>query len=221
MGAGRRDDRSIPLTIGSYSGVAWTASPKPKSSDIHLVKKWNSIQYVNAEQGKCPTAISYPSGGGSPLWGYNIPVETKAIQWFKLLLLNDEDLDDHVRDATQLQEARQALRVLGKSAMDVITDYLGCLWKHALTAVENGTGPAFVKQSPFRIIITVPAIWKSYMRERMRQAASLAGLLDRDEPGCPHTELDFISEPEAAAIATFADLRNILDIEVRSQWWFY
>ena len=198
----------------SYSGVAWTASPKPKSSDIHLVRSWNSIQYVNGEQGKCPTAISYPGGNGSPLWGYNIPEETKAIKWFKLLLLNDEDLEDHVRTATQLHEARQALEALGKSPMDVIADYLRCLWKHALVAVENGTSPTFVKQSPFRIVITVPAIWKSYVRERMRQAASLAGLLDRHEPGCEHTELDFISEPEAAAIATFADLKGNLDIEV-------
>jgi len=192
----------------TYTGVAWTASPVPRSADIHLVKSWEGVQYVNAERGKCPTVISYPVGDGEILWGYNIPVDVKPIQWFKLLLLDEEDWEDHLQDAVQLHEARQALAKLRKPALAVVADYLRCLWAHVLRAVENGCGPGVVRQSPFRIIITVPAIWKSYTRERMRQAASLAGLLDPRGPDREPSDLDFISEPEAAAIATFADFQG-------------
>jgi len=215
-----RDPIVFGIDFGTtYTGVAWTTSPEPKAADIHLVKNWKSIQYVNAERGKSPTAISYPGPGGlAPAWGYEIPLDVKPIQWFKLLLLDDADLQDHLRDARQLQEARQALTSAGRSAVEVVADYLRCLWAHVLRSVENGTSANFVKNSPFRIVITVPAIWKSYVRERMRQAASLAGLLDPRGPNAEPSDLDFISEPEAAAIATFADMRGGqgLDIKVRS-----
>ncbi|KAH7631214.1 hypothetical protein B0T09DRAFT_357204 [Sordaria sp. MPI-SDFR-AT-0083] len=66
-----------------------------------------------------------------------------------------------------------------------------------------------VKYAQFHIVITLPAIWPSYGREKMRLAAEHAGMLDK-KMGV-ETQLTFISEPEAAAIATLADIEGRFD----------
>lgn len=49
-------------------------------------------------------------------WGYNIPLSASfVLQWFKLLLLNDEDLPAHLRKAEQLTIAREIIRLTGKT----------------------------------------------------------------------------------------------------------
>lgn len=167
---------------------------------------------MNTEREKTPTAISYSSTKQVTSWGYNILTFDESVRWFKLLLLDDADLQEHLKDAPQLISARQRLLEMGKKPIDVIADYLRNLWSHVMADVEKAMTPSFVKSTPFRIIITVPAIWKSYMRERMREAANMAGLLDPRE--CGETELDFVSEPEAAAIATFTSMKGRPDIKV-------
>lgn len=210
--------RAAPFVFGidfgtTYTGVAWSARPgKVRPEDIHLVKNWDSVQYMNTEREKTPTAISYSSTKQVTSWGYNILTFDESVRWFKLLLLDDADLQEHLKDAPQLISARQRLLEMGKKPIDVIADYLRNLWSHVMADVEKAMTPSFVKSTPFRIIITVPAIWKSYMRERMREAANMAGLLDPRE--CGETELDFVSEPEAAAIATFTNMKGRPDIKV-------
>lgn len=52
----------------------------------------------------------------------------------------------------------------------------------------------------FRVVITVPAIWKGYARQAMHKAADQAGILKKRAAG--PTELVFSNEPEAAAMST-------------------
>ncbi|KAK4198998.1 hypothetical protein QBC40DRAFT_282891, partial [Triangularia verruculosa] len=210
--------RTAPFVFGidfgtTYTGVAWAArSGKVRPEDIHLVRNWDSVQYLNAEREKTPTAISYTATKHVSTWGYNIPGGTESIQWFKLLLLDDEDLQEHLKSAPQLANAKKRIKAMGLTPTQVIADYLRNLWSHALADVEKAMTTNFVRSTPFRIVVTVPAIWKSYTRERMREAVNMAGLLvSRD---CGPTELDFVSEPEAAAIATFTTIKGRHDIKV-------
>jgi hypothetical protein len=48
----------------------------------------------------------------------------------------------------------------------------------------------------------------------MREAAKQAGILAKREAG--ETRLTFLAEPEAAALATLADMRDRCDIKVRA-----
>ena len=71
--------------------------------------------------------------------------------------------------------------------------------------VHHYLSESMVLRLPFKVFITIPAIWPEYAKDRMRQAVDSAGILHRDFPSPGKTELHFIYEPEAAALATFSD----------------
>jgi molecular chaperone DnaK (HSP70) len=150
---------------------------------------------------KVPSQILYK--GDQIKWGFNIPPDEKPLQWFKLLLLRDEDMEQEVRDSTYIKEAKEMLRKLNKSAENVIADYLGLLWKHVLKELKKTHGEGAVEGQPFRVVITFPAIWPLYAQSRMRQAAATAGILDQRHGG--ETKLHLCPEPEAAALAVMDD----------------
>ena len=102
---------------------------------------------------------------------------------------------------------------LGKSAIQVIADYLRLLWKHAVDDIVRDRGSSAFRGSLLKVWITVPAIWTETARNRMREAARMAGILDYRTAG--KTTLDLVAEPEAAAIAVLNDMQKRPDIEVR------
>jgi len=162
---------------------------------------------------KVPSKILYK--GDQIRWGFDIPPDEKPLQWFKLLLLRDEDMDEGVRDSTYIKEAKEMLNRLHKSAEDVIADYLGLLWKHVLKELRIDLGEAAVDGQPFRVVITFPAIWPLYAQSRMRQAAATAGILDPRHGG--ETKLSLCPEPEAAALAVMDDFHGH-PVEVRHKF---
>jgi hypothetical protein len=91
-----------------------------------------------------------------------------------------------------------------------VSDYLGLLWRHTLESLVRQRGQAAIDGLPFRIVITVLAIWKPYAEEKMRQTAERAGILDPRIAG--KTNLEFVTEPEAAAMATLQDYRSLMKV---------
>jgi len=187
----------------SYSGAAWAWSGR--SGDHRVVKDWDCLG-ARRTSGKVPTRILYK--GNDIKWGFNIAPEEKPLQWFKLLLLRPEDMkqpymDDKIKDFRFIKEAREELKKLNKTAEVVVADYLRLLWQHILTDMKRDLGEAAVGSQPFRIVMTVPAIWPLYAQSRMRQAATMAGILDHR--ACGETRLDLCAEPEAAALAVMED----------------
>ena len=127
------------------------------------------------------------------------------MQWFKLLLLDDQDLPEDVRNSHQIQRARELLQNAGKTATEAVADYLRFLWEHAISKIRETLGRTVLSGTPFRVVITVPAVWNHKAVRKMRQAALDAGIL---EPRlCSNTTLHFVSEPEAAALATLRDMK--------------
>jgi len=60
-----------------------------------------------------------------------------------------------------------------------------------------------IDNSPFKVVLTVPAIWDHAAQDLTRRAAKKAGIL---VPRLgKNTTLEMISEPEAAALAFFND----------------
>jgi hypothetical protein len=191
-----------------YSGVAWAYSKQP--DDIKIITNWDSTEYANSDKGKAPTKIAYSpvySDGDSPLdltWGYGIN-DTEAIEWFKLLLLDEKDMDKKTRKSPQIKKAQSLLQKAGKSPVQAVADYLRLLWAHAIENIGRDFGEATIEGLPFRVVLTVPAVWTQQAVSRMRQAAKRAGILSHRTVG--ETTLHFVSEPEAAALATFEDLK--------------
>jgi molecular chaperone DnaK (HSP70) len=134
-----------------------------------------------------------------------LPEGKLPLKWFKLLLLDEEDMDEKIRDSTQIKKAKELLAQTGKTAVEVISDYLYFLWNHALENIVRDFSEEGVDGTPFRVVITVPAVWNQKANARMRKAALAAGILDSRLAG--ETILHIVSEPEAAALATFEDMK--------------
>ncbi|PHH86733.1 hypothetical protein CDD83_9820 [Cordyceps sp. RAO-2017] len=198
----------IGIDFGTtYSGVSWA----PAGSYIQTISGWPSGSGPNNDKRKTPSALVYRSEGQPPVWGYRIPYEDVALRWFKLLLLDDEDIPAHVRDSEYLKEARRQLKQNNRHAGEVIADYLRELWKQGLQSIEQSVGKRRVSTSRFELVVTLPAIWPQYARKRMEAAVQSSGLLDYRKQG--PTTLTFISEPEAAALATMEDFEGRVEFK--------
>ncbi|KAF5601485.1 mitochondrial-type heat shock 70 [Fusarium subglutinans] len=192
----------IGLDFGTtYSGIAWAYSREPE--EIELVTSWDSELNRCSDVEKAPTQLLYDNNKGTS-WGYSIPASEDALKWFKLLLLDNEDVPISVSRSSQLRHARELLDKMKKDPVEVIACYLRKLWNHAIDSIQRTVGVELLKKSPFHVVITLPAIWPPYAQQRMKQAAKTSGILDARS--CGETKLRFISEPEAAALATIKDL---------------
>ncbi|KAF1843607.1 uncharacterized protein K460DRAFT_396871 [Cucurbitaria berberidis CBS 394.84] len=190
------DRRHINIGIDfgtTYSGVSWAISGT-HYNDVNTVDNWpNGDHHV-----KVPTEITYDKGVVQ--WGYSIPPDAERLSWFKLLLAENK-LPPKVRESKQLQSTKKLLQKLNKTEVDVTSDYLQRLWLCALEDIRRQI-PNSIDGMPFRIILSVPAKWPKEARDKMHSAAQKAGLLSRQGGGL-ETKLEFVGEPEAAAIAAF------------------
>lgn len=137
-----------------------------------------------------------------------------SLRWFKLLLLEERDVDPQIYECAEFQEARQARDASGKSAVEIVSKYLQLLWGHAIKSIEKSVGHSLLAKCRFNVIITLPAIWPHYAQQRMEQAAEMADILK--ERSCGTTLVRFVSEPEAAALSTLSDQGNKSTVEVKS-----
>ncbi|KAK4188308.1 hypothetical protein QBC35DRAFT_523026 [Podospora australis] len=197
----------------TYSGVAFTWSNKVERMEV--ITSWESELHSNADMEKVPTALAY--GPQRALhWGYAIPFNLEQLRWFKLLLIDEDDLPDSVRNSSKVKEAREYLKKHAKTPVEVVGMYLRHIWNHSIQRVTETVSRNLVNFSKFHIIITLPAIWPAYAQGRMREATSHAGMLSDRIAGA--TELAFLSEPEAAALATLSDMEDRRDIKANDSF---
>lgn len=168
--------------------------------DLNTITDWPGTTKTEA---KVPTRLSYENGRQEPLWGFQVENTEQALQWFKLLLLKEEDMWRDLRESDQLVKARRLLREWGKTAQECIADYLRALWNHTLKMMRKGHAKSLIESLQFHVVITIPAIWKDYARDAMRNAAEKAGICQYRSAG--QTTLDLAPEPEAAGLAALLE----------------
>jgi hypothetical protein len=182
-----------------YSGVGWATKADFKNNQINFITSWPG---TGREEGKVPTELCY-TDDGEACWGYDVPPDKEPFRWFKLLLLNSEDLDPEVRESEFVTRAREMMKDHDHTAVELVADYLRLLWGHIMSTIERALGEIVVEVLRFHVVITVPAIWKGYARQAMVDAVGESGILDDREAG--ETSLIFAPEPEAAAISTLLE----------------
>ncbi|GKT98514.1 chaperone protein [Fusarium langsethiae] len=153
---------------------------------------------------KAPTQLYFAGNNHDVKWGYGIPLDKEPLMWFKLLLLEAPDLPAEVTTSIQLQQARDLQNQTRKEPIAIIASFLRKLWDHSVESIKREIGADSLERSKFHVVITLPAIWPPYAQDRMKQASQQSGILDRRSAGT--TMLRFISEPEAAALATIKDM---------------
>lgn len=182
-----------------------------------MITSWDSAKYHCSDKEKTPSIISYEENG-KILWGYSVSDKKSSIEWSKLCLLEGDDIPNDVSHSTQLQAAQAALKKQKKSVVDVISDYLRQLWKHAIINIRRAIGGQLVDLCRFKVVATIPAIWPIYAQMRMHEAIEKAGILSTRNAG--QTILEFLPEPEAAALATLKGIStyNQANMEVRASY---
>ncbi|KAI1181658.1 actin-like ATPase domain-containing protein [Nemania serpens] len=190
----------------TFSGVSWLiCKPDSPPAQPEIISLWPTSadnRQNNSDGQKVPSKMYFDENGELII----------TIEWFKLLLLNDKDLQSHLQDSAHLNDAKQLLDKIGKTAVQVVGEYLKVMWRHTLNQISNAKGQELINGMPIHVVLTVPAIWTDYARKRMREAAALAGIFEHRVAG--QTILPFISEPEAAAVATIPELENRGDLQV-------
>lgn len=190
------------MTYIRFSGVAWTWSKAGSPDQIEQVHRWevDAGSGRNQEADKVPSKISYNKNGEVSKWGYMVsPKDTYQAQWFKLLL-SEEACE---QGGEWLKETNRLLEELNKKPVDVVADYLRCLWKHAIEVIELSLTKIAVDNMTFRVVLTMPANWDHNARELTRKAAIQAGITQSRSQGA--TVFRMVPEPEAAALAAFRE----------------
>ena len=191
--------------------MSWAYSADP--DQINEVSRWPCHERRGQDEVQIPTLIDL----SSDKWGYLISPECDPVRWFKLLLLNPKDMQDDVKNSQQLDDARTKIQTHMGSGSDtvvhVIARFLGHIWQHALNEIAREID---VDILPLKVAVTIPAIWPTYAREKMRDAAKEAGILAHRPIG--RTNLILVEEPEAAAMCTLFDRRSYPEIDVRNTY---
>ncbi|KAF5005551.1 hypothetical protein FDECE_8012 [Fusarium decemcellulare] len=202
---------SLTCLTSSYSGVAWSSSArknKPKP-----VTNWKTLKNFNSDKEKVPSAIHYDeSSEEGTAWGYAVPLDENVLRWFKLLIIDEKDLPSKIRGSPQINTARARLLQLNKTPAEVIGDYLRAVWKYSRESIIRSVGQRMFKISRLHIVVTLPAIWPLYARIRMEEAMGIAGFREPRPAG--ETTIDYISEPEAAALACLHETSEGAELKV-------
>ncbi|KAK2600086.1 hypothetical protein QQS21_005172 [Conoideocrella luteorostrata] len=195
---------AIGIDFGTtYSGVSWAFSEQPDK--IHEISEWPTAYPNSQNEIQVPTQYDIRSNK----WGYEVTPDMAPIRWFKLLLLNDDDLiRDEIRNSQPLQQAREQLREHGSlTPTQVVGRYLKKLWDHTYLKLKTRLE---IDNIPLRVAITVPAIWPPYAHKAMREAASLAGITQERYIGA--TTLDLVQEPEVAGLSILFERSDFPEI---------
>ncbi len=145
--------------------------------------------------GKVPSVIAYRSenigeGLDEDQWGFNAAGYNYS-QWTKLLLGKDP------RSSAVQIAGNSAFCTLprGKTAKDVVRDYLAGLYKYLIERLNRHDETTF-DITPVQFWITVPAMWSDAAKTATIEAAQAAGFGSR-----AMDTIHIITEPEAAALS--------------------
>ncbi|RDA89231.1 hypothetical protein CP532_0588 [Ophiocordyceps camponoti-leonardi (nom. inval.)] len=189
----------VGLDFGTtYSGLAWA----PSEDDINVISSWKTFNSTHGDKKKVLTTLLYGDDEDDDQklsWGYEISPKDVPLKWFKLLLIDDQDLPPHIRHSSHLKDAKLQMEKSNRHVVEVVGDYIKQLWKVSLEDIEYSMSKTELASMTFHLTVTVPAIWPLYARNRMQQALAHAGVLS------DKSVLGFVSEPEAAAVAVVRD----------------
>ncbi|KAG9256950.1 uncharacterized protein F5Z01DRAFT_671400 [Emericellopsis atlantica] len=160
---------------------------------------------------KVPSVIAYDKSGQPAAWGYEIRYSHTPLKWLKLLLVEEDELPPHLSSSAEYKSLKKQVKALRKSPVTIIGDYLRLLWAHAWSQIKVSEGESFVEACKLKIVVTLPAIWSPCAQQRMREALQVAGIAGRADDH--HVSLDFVSEPEAAILASLKSMGSREDVE--------
>ncbi|KAL4881112.1 hypothetical protein BJY04DRAFT_218627 [Aspergillus karnatakaensis] len=166
----------------TYTGASYVSSKGKGLSDIVLISTWPGPSRETETVLKAPSRIAYTSDNPrvkKDKWGYEVDAGKVAYSWTKLLLDQSTPLTRFDDPALEAASQTGILKLpQGKSAVDVVADYLSHVYTHIIKTLEKNITEQALRATPLEFWFTV-----------------LEG-----KPAGPYDKLFLISEPEAATI---------------------
>ncbi|OTA60000.1 actin-like ATPase domain-containing protein [Hypoxylon sp. EC38] len=197
--ASESDDRIIiALDFGTtFSGIAYAFNSPGKKPEVNPILDWPGLE--GHRQPKVPTLISYdPHDSTKFKWGGQIDWRSEAVQGVKLLL--DPDQPQPIYLPTN--NTKGELKKLPKDPVDIAADFIGAIYKHALSKIESAAVKDYFEFCQKQFVLSVPAVWSDKAKDRTLRAAKQAGI---------HPVV-LIKEPEAAALYTLHVHQRALNV---------
>lgn len=180
------------------------------------IKPWTDWSCGNNENNerfsKTPSRIAYasenPDLNHSMVWGYEVEPGMVSCSWTKMLLDQSAPLTEYDDPNLMKATANGLMRLpRGKTAQQVVTDYMRGLFKAFTRAAEiHGMITVDGPVMPMEFWVTVPATWSDEAKIATRTAALAAGFGAGTED-----EVNLITEPEAAAHLALKDSIHHVD----------
>ncbi|GIJ81658.1 hypothetical protein Asppvi_000157 [Aspergillus pseudoviridinutans] len=187
----------------TFTGASYVSSKGSGLSDIILISTWPGPSRDTETVFKAPSRIAYAAENNSRVttnrWGYQVEPGMSSYSWTKLLLDQGAPLTQY-DDSTLETASKTGILKLpeGKSAVDVVADYLSEVYQHILKTISKNITEADLLITPLEFWFTVPAIWSDRALDATRTAAQRAGFGKTSLR--PMDQIFLISEPEAAAV---------------------
>jgi molecular chaperone DnaK (HSP70) len=200
----------IAIDFGTeFTGVAYYhADPRGALRDarqlvkekIRVVHDWpgrSSGSHVFPE--KTPSIIAYNTD--APIWGLQVTENDQPFaSYFKL------DLEPAAgRVGIELgQRNRRQHQLPDRDSMDIITDYLTCVYTYIRDVHFRALyGQTYLQNQHISIVMTVPALWTAFGQDLARTVAKV---------GISGDTLSLVTEPEAAALYCISICEDV-DVE--------
>ncbi|KAJ0131460.1 Secondary metabolism regulator laeA [Fusarium oxysporum f. sp. albedinis] len=197
----------------TYSGLSFALSNAADFKDIHPWTKYpGSSTHIAEHCHKAPSWVAFKDENpdlDENAWGYQIEPGMKTYAWTKLLL-DDQALATEYDDPDLNKAAGNGLMRLpsGRTAKDVVTEYLKGMHSMYKKAVIEKIGEDKLEDLPVDFWLTVPATWSERAKLITRAAALDAGFASR-----PIDRLSLITEPDAAAhMALKSSIHHVEDL---------
>ena len=144
--------------IDQGTSIAYAFSMKP--DQVHSIREWPGAPGRNVP--KAPTVMKYDNN--SFRWGYQLDrsLEEK-ISGIKLLL--DPEQERPLFDSGGKAATKAELSKLNKSPVDIASDYIEAIYKHALQHIENKVPKNYLKTLDKEFVLSVPATWSDKAKD--------------------------------------------------------
>ncbi|KAH7883408.1 hypothetical protein F5I97DRAFT_237833 [Phlebopus sp. FC_14] len=194
----------LAFDVGTtFSGVSYCVLDPGEVPQIHGVARYPGQDNVGGDS-KIPTVIYYDQEGsvravGAETQHQHIIAEAAREQWTRLEWWKLHLRAKHL-DASHFTEADIPPLPKGKTAVQVLADFMGYMFKCAREyIVEVHASGASLWQSlenKMEFILTHPNGWEGPQQQQIRQAAELGGLVPSGEEG--QSRIHLLTEGEAS-----------------------
>ncbi|KAI9654197.1 MAG: hypothetical protein M1821_006725 [Bathelium mastoideum] len=192
IGLSRSDDTDCMIIALDFDlRIAYAFSSKPE--EVHSIEQWPG---TSKNVPKTPTVLKYTNAKDFK-WGYELDrsVEDK-ISAIKLML--DPNQKRPLFDTGGAQATKVEIAKLGKPPIDIASDYMAAIFKHALEVISGKLPKSYLDLLDKYYVLSVPAVWSDKAKDSTLRAARNAGI----------SPIELIKEPEAAAMYTLHYLKQ-------------